>query len=128
MKTLLNIVSLSLALGFATSLSAQRANQPILNKTYEKADNVKSISSMKTGDRYALVCRMTDTVTIKEITDDKEAAALCHDGGSVHCNSCKKKYTIKSVGPRPDSSPESTKVTIVDADGKECMYIVPIKN
>ncbi len=123
MKTLTNIIVLSLALGFATTLSAQRANQPIPNKTYQKADSEEAIKAMKAGDRYALVCKMCDSVTIKEVGDEKETEALCHDGGSVHCDSCKKDFTVKSVGNRPGNRT----VSIVNAEGKECMVVVPLK-
>ena len=128
MKTLANIVAMTLALGMASSLSAQRANeQGISNKTYKKADSAESIQAMKKGDRYAVVCRECDSVTIKEVPDEKEVKAMCHDGGSMHCPSCKKKFTVKSVGPRAGATPVVTKVTIVNAEGKECMFVVPLK-
>lgn len=127
MKTLTNIIAVTLALGMASSLSAQRANdQAIAYKTYKKADSAEAIQAMKKGDRYAVVCRECDSVTIKEVADEKEVAALCHDGGSMHCPSCEKKFTVKSVGPRP-GGPSVTKVTIVNAEGKECMFVVPLK-
>jgi hypothetical protein len=127
MKKLVNIIAITLALGLASSVSAQRANQAgIPNKTFSKADTAESIQAMKKGDRYAVVCRQCDTVTVKEVADEKEVAALCHDGGSMHCPSCKKDYTVKSVGPRP-GGPVVTKVTIVNAEGKECMFVVPLK-
>lgn len=128
MKTLVNIVAITLALGMATSLSAQRANeQGIANRTYKKADSAESIQSMKKGDRYALVCKECDSVTVKEVADEKEVEAMCHDGGSMHCPSCKKKFTVKSIGPRAGSTPVITKVTIVNEEGKECMFVVPLK-
>jgi len=128
MKTLANIVAMTLALGVASSLSAQRANdQGIANKTYQKADSAESIQAMKKGDRYAVVCKECDSVTVKEVADEKEVAAMCHDGGSLHCPSCKKKFTVKSVGNRAGANPVVTKVTIVNAEGKECMFVVPLK-
>ncbi len=81
---------------------------------------------MKKGSHYAEVCMECKSVTVKEVADDKQVAALCHDGGDVHCPSCKKKFTVKTVGPRP-SGPKSTSFKIVNADGEECMFIVPIK-
>ena len=128
MKTLANIIAITMALGLASSVSAQRADQAgISNKTFKKADSAESIQAMKKGDRYAVVCRECDSVTIKEVADEKEVAALCHDGGSMHCPSCKKKFTVKSVGPRP-GGPVVTKVTIVNGEGKECMFLVPLKD
>ncbi len=127
MKTLANIIAITMALGLASSVSAQRAEQSgISNKTFEKADSSESIKAMKKGDRYAVVCKECDSVTVKEVADEKEVEALCHDGGSMHCPSCKKKFTVKSVGPRP-GGPSVTKVTIVNAEGKECMFVVPLE-
>lgn len=127
MKKLVNIIAVALALGLASSVSAQRANeQGIANRTFHKADSAESIQAMKKGDRYAIVCKECDSVTVKEVADDKEVAALCHDGGSLHCPSCKKKFTVKSVGPRP-GGPVVTKTTIVNSEGKECMFVVPLK-
>ena len=119
---------MTLALGMVSSLSAQRANdQGIANKTYQKADSAESIQAMKKGDRYAVVCKECDSVTVKEVADEKEVEAMCHDGGSMHCPSCKKKFTVKSVGNRAGANPVVTKVTIVNAEGKECMFVVPLK-
>lgn len=128
MKTLANIIAVTLALGLASTLSAQRAEQSgISNKTYQKTESAESIKAMKKGDQYALVCKECDSVTIKEVADEKELEAMCHDGGSLHCPTCKKKFTVKSVGPRAGATPVVTKVTIVNAEGKECMFVVPLK-
>ncbi len=128
MKTLANIIAVTMALGLAASVSAQRAEQSgIANKTFQKADSAESIKAMKKGDRYAVVCRECDSVTVKEVDDEKDVEAMCHDGGSMHCPSCKKKYTVKAVGNRAGATPAITKVTIVNAEGKECMFVVPLK-
>jgi hypothetical protein len=66
------------------------------------------------------------SITVKEVADDKEVEALCHEGGTLHCDSCKKKVTIKRVGP-PGKESITSKVTIVNAEGKECMFVVPMK-
>lgn len=126
MKTLLNVIAMTFVLGFASSLSAQRANEAIPLKTFKKADTVESMQTMKKGDRYALVCKECDSVTIKEVTDEKEVEAMCKDGGSMHCPSCKMKVTVKATGHRA-GEPTITKVTYVNAEGKECMVVVPLK-
>lgn len=130
MKTLLkNIVTTAFAVGLATSVSAQspnRGGEPA-SGTYNQADTQEQIQKLKKGDRYALVCMECKSVAVKEVGDDKEVAALCHDGGSMHCDSCKKKLTVKTVGPRP-GGPVATKVTIVNAEGKECMFVATVKN
>lgn len=129
MKTLLrNIITAAFAVGLATSASAQSPNRGGLTAgVYKQADTQEQIQKLKKGDHYALVCMECKSVAVKEVGDDKEVAALCHDGGSVHCASCDKKFTVKSVGPRP-GGPVATKVTIVNAEGKECMFIAAVKN
>ena len=66
------------------------------------------------------------SVSVKEVADEKEVAPPCHDGGSVHCDSCDSKVTVKHSGP-PGKGATTSKVTIVNADGKECMFVVPMK-
>lgn len=66
------------------------------------------------------------SVTGKEVANEKEVAALCHDGGSFHFDSCDSKVIVKHSGP-PGKGVTTSKVTIVNADGKECMLVVPMK-
>ena len=93
--------------------------------TFKKASTVEEIQKLKKGDRYALVCKDCDTVTIKEVENAEEVEALCHDGGALHCGSCEKKLTVKRTGP-PGKGHTTSKVTIVNAEGKECMFVVPL--
>ena len=128
MKTLANIIAVTLAISLASSVSAQRAEQSgIANKTFQKAESAESIKAMKNGDRYAVVCKECDSVTVKEVDDEKELQAMCHDGRAMHCPSCKMKYTVRSVGPRACAAPAISKVTIVNAEGKEYMFVIPLK-
>lgn len=124
-----NIITAAFVVGLATSASAQSPNRggPFATGVYKQADSQEQIQNLKKGDHYALVCMECNSVTVKEVGDEKQVAALCHDGGAVHCPSCEKKFTVKSVGPRPGGS-TVTKVTIVNADGKECIFIAPVKN
>ncbi len=125
---LMIIIAAAFALGLATSASAAPPGKGGVLKTgvYKQAATVEEIQSLKAGDHYALVCTECKSITVKEVADEKEVEELCHDGGSMHCDSCKKKFTIKNVGP-PGKGASSPKVTIVNAEGKECMFIVPMK-
>jgi hypothetical protein len=116
------------AVGLATFVSAETPGKgSTLNLgSHKAATSQEEIQSLKKGDRYALVCMECKSINVKEIADDKEAEALCHEGGSVHCDACKKKATIKHSGP-PGKGTTSKKVTYVMEDGKECMFLVPIK-
>ena len=122
------IVAAAFAVGLATSASAAPPGKGgvLQPGTYKHAGTVEEIQSLKTGDHYALVCSECKSITVKEVADEKEVEALCHDGGSMHCDSCKKEFTVKRTGP-PGKGTTSQKVTIVNAEGKECMFVVPLK-
>ena len=123
------ILVTAFAVGLATSASALPPGKGGVLRagSYKHASTVEEIQALKTGGHYALVCTECKSITVKEVADEKEVEALCHDGGSLHCDSCKKKLTIKHLGP-PGKGADSSKVTIVNGEGKECMFIVPIKD
>jgi hypothetical protein len=85
------------------------------------------MQSMKKGDHYAMACMECKSITVKEVADEKEVEALCHDGGTMHCDACKMKATIKHSGPAGKGT-ASPKVTYLNSDGKECMFMVPLKD
>lgn len=117
-----------LAAGLAGSVSAEPPGKgsTVYLGSHKAANSQEEIQKLKKGEHYALVCVECQSVTMKEVADDKEAEALCHEGGSVHCDSCKKKVTIKHSGP-PGKGTTSKKVTYVNEEGKECMFLVPLK-
>lgn len=127
-STLKLILAAAFAVGIASTVSAEPPGKGGTLKpgTYKSA-TAEEIQQLKKGEHYALVCMECKSVTVKEVADDKEAEALCHDGGTLHCDSCKKKVTIKRSGP-PGKGSTSTKVTYVNEEGKECMFLVPMKN
>ncbi|MBC8126067.1 MAG: hypothetical protein H8M99_02815 [Gloeobacteraceae cyanobacterium ES-bin-144] len=101
MKTLFrNIVASAFAVALVTSASAQSPNRngPLLTKVYKPAVTQEEIQKLQKGDRYALVCMECKSITVKEIANNKDVDALCHDGGSIHCDSCEKKVFIKHAG------------------------------
>lgn len=114
--TLKSLAGLMLAIGLATSASAQRANNTWQKTPMKAATSQEEIQKLKKGDHYATVCMECKSITVKEVADDKEVEALCHDGGTMHCDSCKKKVTVKRGGPRQNVT--SSKVTYVNADGR----------
>jgi hypothetical protein len=121
--TLTTLIAAAFALGLVTSVSAAPPGKG--TGVFKAATTQEEMQKLKKGDRYAMVCMDCKSVTVKEIADEKEVAALCHNGGTVHCDSCKKELTIKHVGP-PGKGLDTSKVTIVNAEDKECMFIVPM--
>ncbi len=126
-STLKALIGAAFAVGLASTVSAEPPGKGTnIYLGSHKAGTQEEIQKMKKGDHYALVCMECESITMKEVADDKEAEELCHDGGSVHCDSCKKKFTIKHSGT-PGKGTTSKKVTYVNSEGKPCMFVVPIK-
>lgn len=127
MKTKMKLfLGLLLAAGLSTSAYSQRANNSnVATGVHKSATTAEEIQGMKKGDRYATVCMECKSITVKEIEDEKDAEALCHDGGELHCDACEKKVKIKRMGPR--SQTIGSEVVYVNGEGKECMFIVPLK-
>jgi hypothetical protein len=124
-STFRSLILAVFAAGLVTSVSAAPPGKG--TKVYKPALTQEEIQKLKTGDRYALVCMDCKSITVKEVADEKEVEALCHEGGTVHCDSCEKKFTVKHAGP-PGKGVTTSKVTIVNAEGKECMFVVPMKD
>lgn len=122
--TIKTLIAAAFAVGLATSVSAAPPGKG--TGVFKAASTQEEIQKLKPGDRYALVCMDCKSITVKEAADEKEVEALCHEGGALHCDSCKMKTTIKHSGP-PGKGTASPKVTMVNAEGKECMFVVPMK-
>jgi ribosomal protein L37AE/L43A len=125
-STIKALIAAAFAISLATSVTAAPPGKGTTG-AFKGATTQAEIQKLKKGDHYALVCTDCKSITVKEVADEKEVEALCHEGGTVHCDSCKKKVTIKRVGP-PGKESITSKITIVNAEGKECMFIVPMKD
>lgn len=123
-STFRNLIIAAFTAGLVATVSAAPPGKG--TGVFKGATTQEEIQKLKKGDRYAMVCMDCKSITVKEVVDEKEVAALCHNGGQVHCDSCNKKLTVKHVGP-PGKGTDKTEVTIVNAEGKQCMFIVPMK-
>ncbi len=122
-----SLITTAFVLGLASTATAQRRDTPLANKSNKQAPSVDETESHKKSDRHMTVCMECKSVTAKEAADGKEAAALCHNGGSVHCDAGKGKATIKRVGAPGRESYAGGKVPYMYVNGNECMFIVPVK-
>ena len=59
-----------------------------------KASTVGEIQKLKKGDKYAVVCKECDSITVKKVADAAEVEALCHDGG------CDKTKSLSPLGSK----------------------------
>lgn len=130
MKTnLFKTITAVFMLAIASSVAAAPPDygKPHLSlKKHQSASTVEEIKALKKGDRYALVCLECKTIDVKEVTEEKGGEALCHDGGSLHCDSCQRKVKIKRGAGGKGAT--TIKVTYLNEEGKECMFLVPIKD
>lgn len=122
-----SILTYLLTLTAVGALTGSLSAAPDVKGTYKTAATIRQIQSLKVGDKYAMVCNMCKSITVKEVQSSDEVGELCHQGGAIHCPSCKKKAVVKYTGPVGKLMPSSTRLTYVNAEGKECMYLVPLK-
>lgn len=131
MKAIIKLLCASaLVAGLASTVSAEppgKGSGTFKPGTYKRAETQEEIQKLKPGEHYALVCMECKSINVKEVKDEKEVEALCHEGGTLHCDACKKKVTIKHSGP-PGKGTTTKKVTYVNEEGKECMFLVPMKD
>lgn len=123
-----SVTTILAAFAFGLSLfGTAQAAPPGKGGPFRATSNVEQISSMKPGDRYVLVCMDCKTATVGEISTAEDAEELCHDGGTVHCESCKKDVRIKRSGPPGKEHISKVEVKYLNSEGKECMVLIPLK-
>jgi hypothetical protein len=124
MKTIKSILTTTLAL-IALS-SAAFALPPGKGGPAIPAMKKGDFDALKAGDKIALVCKVSDSVTIIDIKDEKAALELCEEGRMVHCPVCKKEYKTTWVNPTGKGTGPQTKVVIVNDKGEPCMFYAKI--
>jgi hypothetical protein len=124
MKNLKSILTTTLALialsSVAFALPAWKGGPP------EPAMKKGDFDALKPGDKIALVCKVSDSVTIIDVKDEKAALELCKEGRMVHCPVCKKEYKTTWVNPTGKGVGPQTKVVIVNDKGEPCMFYAKI--
>ena len=124
----LALATLALGFGLTSNVSAEPPGKGAPGAgVYNHAGTEEQIKGMKTGSRYALVCTSCKSMTIETVKDAASLEALCHNGGKVHCSSCKEKATVEYFGPSGKGAPHQN-IRYVNAEGKECMFVVPLKD
>lgn len=124
MKTIKSILTTTVAL-IALS-SAAFALPPGKGGPASPAMNKGDFDGLKAGDKVALVCKASDSVTIIDIKDQKTAMELCKEGQMVHCPMCKKEYKTTLVNPTGKGAGPKTKVVIVNEKGEPCMFFAKV--
>jgi hypothetical protein len=80
---------------------------------------------LKTGEKVAFVCNECKTVSEITIESPEQAMALCKEGATVMCPSCKMKTKVVMKGKRNDTSTGS-EVVYVNDKGEECAFMAKV--
>lgn len=121
LKSLLTTTATLIALSSAAfALPAWKGGPP------EPAMKKSDFDGLKAGDKIALVCKVSDSVTVIDIKDEKAALELCQEGRMVHCPVCKKEYRTTWVNPTGKGPGPQTQVVIVNEKGEPCMFYARI--
>ena len=82
---------------------------------------------LKPGERVVLVCKASNSVTLIDIKDKKQAMDLCTEGKMIHCSGCKKDFKIVWGNPSGKTGAPEYKMSIVNAKGDPCMFMAKLK-
>jgi hypothetical protein len=85
------------------------------------------VEKLEPKSQLVLVCKSSNTITIIDIKNEKQARKLCAEGTMIECKDCKKHYKVVwKNSPGKTSSPE-LKMDIVNAKGESCMFLARVK-
>ena len=126
MKTIKNLIitaSVSaLFMSSALALPPGKSGQPL--ETIQKKSDVEHLGPKP---QLFLVCKASNTVTLIDIKNEKQAKALCAEGKMLECKDCKKHYTVTWKNPTGKNDNPELKMDIVNAKGESCMFIAKLK-
>ena len=126
MKHIKNILlvgaALALFLPGAQAQSAFKTGNPL-----ERITKKEHVDQLGAGSQLVLVCRGSDTATIIDIKDKKQAMELCREGRMIECPDCHKKYKVVWITPPGKGGVPNAIMEIVNEKGEPCMFLARIK-
>lgn len=125
MKTIKSIVTITIAIAAFSSVAL--ALPPWKEGRPSPAMTKGDFETLKAGDKIALVCKASDTVTIIDIKDKAAAMQLCKEGRMVACPECKKEYKTTILNPTGKGPGPQTQVAMVNEKGKPCMFFAKVR-
>lgn len=96
---------------------------PALEGIQKKSD----VENLGPKSQLVLVCKASNTVTIIDVKDAKEALKLCAEGRMVECKDCHRHYKVVWKNPTGKSGGNELKMDIVNAKGESCMFLAKLK-
>lgn len=100
---------------------------PDVKGTYRSSKEIRHLQAIQPGGKYALVCDVCHSATTVAIKNHADLQALCHNGGLVHCESCKKRAFVKLTEPSGKFGISGARISYVNAQGHECMHLVRVR-
>jgi hypothetical protein len=85
------------------------------------------VDQIQPGSQLVLVCKSSDTVTLIDIKDRKQAIKLCTEGTMIHCRDCRKKFKVVWRNPTKKGAGAEKIMQIVNEKGEPCMFLARIK-
>jgi hypothetical protein len=82
--------------------------------------------TLKTGDKVALVCKASNSVTVIDIKNQKQALKLCKTGQMLHCPLCKNSYKVTLGNAIGKGAGPQTTVVAVNEHGEPCMFFAKL--
>lgn len=126
MKHLKNLLlagaALVIMIASADAQSTFKAGKPI-ELIHKKAQ----VEKLDAGSQLVLVCKGSDTVTLINIKDKKQAVELCTEGNMIECRDCRKKFKVTWRNPTGKGPGPRHTMQIVNAQGEPCMFLARIK-
>lgn len=92
----------------------------------EPAMTKGDFGTLKPGDKVALVCKASNSVTVINIKDQKQAMELCTAGKMLHCPLCKKDYKVTLSPTGGKGAANQTTVVAVNEKGEPCMFFAKL--
>lgn len=93
----------------------------------EIIDKKSDVQSLGPKSQLVLVCKASNTVTLIDIKDEKQARKLCTEGTMIECKDCKKHYKVVWKNSTGKTGSSELKMDIVNAKGESCMFLAKIK-
>lgn len=93
----------------------------------EVIDKKSDVQSLGAKSQLVLVCKSSNTITIIDIKDEKQARKLCAEGSMIECKDCKKHYKVVWQNPTGKTGSPEVKMDIVNAKGESCMFLGRLK-
>ena len=96
---------------------------PALETIQKKSD----VEKLGPKSQLVLVCKASDTITIIDVKDEKQARKWCAEGAMIECKDCHKHYKVVWKNPTGKSGGPEFKMDIVNAKGESCMFLAKLK-